>query len=142
MIISRTRTSAIVVKNQRLLTFRAIDPSNGKEYLFLPGGEIEPTETAPEAAERECLEETGYEIKVDELTAIDREYFFEWKGQTFDCLTIFYRGELQKPFAHPVNDAEYNKGVVWLEVEKIPEVFAYSSEIKSDIIEILSKPQN
>ncbi len=136
MVISRTRTSVVVVKNDRLLTFKAVDPVNGKSYLFLPGGGIEPTETAPEAAVRETLEETGYRIQVDEFSAIDREYFFEWKGDTFDCLTIFYRGQLVSPFAVEVNDADYNKGVEWIEVSQIPETFAYSAEIKSAVLDL------
>jgi tRNA(adenine34) deaminase len=136
MVISRTRTSAVVIKNDKLLTFRAIDPVSGKEYLFLPGGAVEPNETAPEAAERETLEETGYKIKVDELSAIDREYFFDWKGDTFDCLTIFYKGHLTSPFAAPVHDADYNKGVEWLDLSEIPSAFDYSAEIKSAILEL------
>ena len=136
MIISRTRTSVVLVKNQLLLTFKAIDPVSGQNYLFLPGGAIESNETAPEAAERETLEETGYKVKVDVLASVDREYFFEWKGQTYDCLTIFYRAELSSPFASPVNDADYNKGVEWLPLQKIHESFAYSSETRSAILEL------
>lgn len=136
MIISRTRASVVVVKNNRLLTFKAVDPSNGKNYLFLPGGAVESDETAPEAAARETMEETGYQVQIDALSAIDREYFFEWKGQTFDCLTIFYRGDLISPFASPVSDADYNHGVEWIELERIPEAFAYSSEIRSAIQEL------
>lgn len=140
MIISRTRASVVVVKNNRLLTFKAIDPTSGKNYLFLPGGAVEADETAPEAAARETMEETGYQIQVDALSAIDREYFFEWKGETFDCLTIFYRGDLVSPFASKVNDADYNKGVEWIDLEQIPQAFAYSSEIRSAILELIPKP--
>lgn len=136
MIISRTRASVVVVKNNRLLTFKAIDPLTGKNYLFLPGGAVEADETAPEAAARETLEETGYQVAVDALSAIDREYFFEWKGQTFDCLTIFYRGDLVSPFASVVNDADYNHGVEWVELDRIPEIFAYSAEIRSAVLEL------
>lgn len=139
MVISRTRASVVLLHNGKLLTFRAIDPTSGKEYLFLPGGKVEPTETAPEAAERETFEETGFRVRVDEFSAIDREYFFDWNGQTFDCLTIFYSATLASPFGSPVKDADYNQGVHWVEVDKISESFAYSTEIRSAILELMEK---
>src|SRR4051812_33035077 len=133
----RVRTSAVVVHNGKLLTFFAVDPFNGQEYLFLPGGAIEPHETATDAAERETLEETGYRIEVDAGTCLDKDYIFKWNNEDFDCLTFFYRGRLIYPFADPdvVVDASYNKGVVWVPIGEISQKFSYCAEIRDSILE-------
>lgn len=127
--ISRVRASAIVVQGDKILTFRAIDPVNGKEYYFLPGGKIEAHETAPEAVIRETFEETGYRIRVEESSCIDKEYIFQWAGEDFDCLTLFYRGYLLNSLRAVVKDADYNKGVEWLPISEIKNVFAYSRSV-------------
>lgn len=134
---SRVRTSVVVIQNGKLLTFLAVDPTSGKEYFFLPGGQIEEDETAPDSAERETFEETGYKVKVDPASNTDREYKFFWDGEDYDCLTIFYRAKLASPVASEVRDADYNKGVHWIPVEDIPKVFNYSAEIRSALEELL-----
>ena len=134
---SRVRASVVVVQNGQLLTFRAVDPSSGKEYYFLPGGKIEDDETAPEAAERECYEETGFEVEVDASSNIDREYHFFWDGQWYDCLTIFYRAHVIRPALKTVQDADYNKGAVWIPVAEISRYFDYSQEILAAVDDLL-----
>lgn len=134
---SRVRTSAVVVHNGKILSFRAIDPSSGQEYYFLPGGKIESDETAPEAAEREALEETGYQIQVYPESCVDSEYVFEWNGESFNCLTLFYRGILKSEDPSPVNDASYNKGVHWVAVKDVKKYFSYSAEILEAVESLL-----
>ena len=134
----RIRTSAIVVHNNHILTFFAVDPSNNLEYHFLPGGKIEKNETAPEAAIRETFEETGYEITIETATALDKQYPFHWNSEDYLSLTIFYRGYLKNPFQKPtkVSDAEYNKEVRWIPISKVNEIFNYCQEIKEAVLEI------
>ncbi|PWU17115.1 MAG: hypothetical protein C5B49_09555 [Bdellovibrio sp.] len=136
---SRVRASAVIVQGEKLLTFRAQDPSSGRSYFFLPGGKIEPHETAPEAAERETLEETGFKVRVNPLSALDREYFFFWNGEDYDCLTIFYWATLESPIQSPVNDAPMNKGTVWIPLSEIETSLSYSREISSAVMELIQK---
>ena len=129
---SRVRTSVVVIHNEKLLTFRAQDPHSGREYYFLPGGRIEKGESAPDAAAREAMEETGYDIDVDSGSAIDKEYSFHWNDEDYDCLTIFYRGRLKNPFQQPeqVDDASYHLGVHWLPVEEVSMKFLYERNFR------------
>jgi 8-oxo-dGTP pyrophosphatase MutT (NUDIX family) len=125
----RIRTSVVVIHNDKILTFRAIDPSDGREYFFLPGGKIESHETATDGAERETFEETGFRVRVDAQSCIDKEYYFRWNGEDFDCLTLFYRAHLQSPLQTAVKDADYNKGVHWKDLKDLDQVFSYSKDI-------------
>lgn len=136
---SRVRTSTVVVHNDHLLVFLAVDPTSGREYLFLPGGKVEAHETAPEAAERETFEETGFRVETDPMSATEREYFFMWDGEDYDCLTIFYRARLNSPLQASVKDADYNKGAVWIPLERVKEAFSYSEEILSAVTELIEK---
>ncbi|MBX3016901.1 MAG: NUDIX domain-containing protein [Bdellovibrionaceae bacterium] len=136
---SRVRASTVLIHNGRILSFFAVDPSSQKEFYFLPGGAIEAEETAPEAAERETWEETGFRVRVDAESAIDREYFFYWDGEDYDCLTIFYWGRLLSPLQDSVEDRDYNKGVAWVPLNEIKEKFGYTHEILSAIEELIEK---
>lgn len=136
---SKVRSTAVLVHNDKVLSFRAVDPKSGKEYLFLPGGKVEADETAPEAAERETFEETGFQISVDANSGIDREYFFFWDGEDYDCLTVFYWGKLASPIQKTVVDADYNKGVVWVPLSEVRQTFSYSGEILSAVEELIEK---
>ncbi len=128
---TRIRSTAVVLQNELLLTFIGIDPLSKKEYYFLPGGLIEEHETAPESAERETLEETGYMINIEPSSVIDKEYDFFWNGKNHHCLTFFYRGFLKSPLQAPkeVKDADYNLVVKWIPKSEIANLLNYNSTI-------------
>jgi 8-oxo-dGTP pyrophosphatase MutT (NUDIX family) len=135
----RVRTSVICTHNNNILVFLAVDPTSGKEYYFLPGGEIEPHETAPETAVRETYEETGYKVDVDPLSAHAEDYHFLWDGRSYECTTIFYRGHLAEEFhpPRPIKDADYNKGAFWLPVAEVNKIFSYHASIQAAVNYIL-----
>jgi NAD+ diphosphatase len=69
--------AALVVNEEGklLLTRRAVDPDYGK--LDLPGGFIDPGESAEEAVKRELWEELGMKVKsVEYVTSAPNEYLF------------------------------------------------------------------
>src|SRR5687767_2010231 len=100
----RLAASACVFRNgQVLLVRRGTPPSLGA--WGLPGGRIEPGETAQQAAQRELLEETGIEAKLDQFVGS-----FEVIGRSQDgtpyCYSIAcYAGLWAGGEAHPGDDA-------------------------------------
>ncbi|THV41867.1 NUDIX domain-containing protein [Glycomyces buryatensis] len=71
----RVSARAVVVdKEGRVLLVRHSD--NGRAFHVLPGGRVEPGETAAEAARREVREETGMQVDIGELLWV-REYLPE-----------------------------------------------------------------
>lgn len=139
----RDRSSVIVVHKNKILGFHAIDPTSQVPYFFIPGGSIEPQETAAQTAARECLEETGYRIRILEETAFERKYDFRWNGQVHACRTIFYLGVLDQEWSppHKVKDADYHRGVEWLDVKNVSEIFKYNKDILWAVQKLLKTAQ-
>lgn len=73
---------------------RAKEPRKG--FLALPGGFVDPGESAEDAAVRECKEETG-------LDAVDIEYLasfpntYEYKTVRYTTCDIFFTARLENP---------------------------------------------
>jgi 8-oxo-dGTP diphosphatase len=62
----RSSVQAVVIKDLKILTVKKI-AYNNKTMFNLPGGGQEHGETLPEAAVRECFEETGVKVEAKEL---------------------------------------------------------------------------
>lgn len=127
----RDRASVVVLHKNKILGFHAVDPTSQVPYFFLPGGAIEKNETAAESAARECLEETGYKVRILEETAFERKYDFPWDGRVHACRTTFFVGLLDQEWTAPkkVEDASYHRGVDWVESQHVSKVFAYNKDI-------------
>ncbi|UXR65532.1 tRNA adenosine(34) deaminase TadA [Bdellovibrio bacteriovorus] len=127
----RERASVVVLHNSQVLGFHAVDPTSEVPYFFLPGGAIEAGETPAQSAARECLEETGYRVRILEETAFERKYDFPWDGKIHACKTTFFVGILDQNWVAPkqVEDASYHRGVEWIDEKTASDVFSYSKDI-------------
>ena len=65
MIESITRARAVILEDDKVLLIHRI--KEGREYYVLPGGGVEPGESAHQAVRRECNEELGIDVEPGEL---------------------------------------------------------------------------
>lgn len=126
---TRKRVSVVILRHGNILAFRAEDPTSLRQFVFIPGGRMESGETVEQTAIRETLEETGFHIKCFSEPWLERVYDFEWDGRVNNCHTVFVAGELLSDVAEQVDDAAYHRGVEWIPVSELSNVFAYHKDI-------------
>ena len=100
-----------------LFTVRNVDPDKGK--WDLPGGFIDPNETAEEAACREIKEELGIEISNDDLkyiTTSPNNYLY--KKVPYRTMDIFYECELTFDIINVAAEDEIQE-LVWVKRSEI-----------------------
>lgn len=117
--------SVLVVRDGRALVVRR-GRAPMKDFWALPGGRLEPGESAEDAATREALEETG--LIVTNLAAIERFAFAGDNGRNY-ALTVF-RADAAPGTAVAGDDAAELRWVTTNEADALPlteqtrEVFA------------------
>lgn len=100
-----------------LFTVRNVDPDKGK--LDLPGGFIDPGETAEEAACREIKEELGLDISPEVLkyiTTSPNNYLY--KNVAYRTMDIFYECELTSNNI-TIRAEEEIKDLIWIKRNQI-----------------------
>lgn len=80
---------AIIMQDEKILTIRV----NDADYYHLPGGHVEIGETSEHAVIREIQEETGMEITLEKLVAV-QEQFYQKKDSANHSVIFYY---LAKP---------------------------------------------
>lgn len=68
--------------------------ADGGERVDLPGGGIDPGETAAQAAARECGEEAGLTVEISELLGSADHYFVNQDGERNNTRGQFFAGEV------------------------------------------------
>lgn len=89
------RVAAIVVRDDSVLTHQALD-DDGVPYQALPGGKLEPDETAPECLVREFREEFEVDLVVDHLLYVAEGFFVE-QGKHKHEVVLYFVAHLADP---------------------------------------------
>jgi len=141
----RNSIKAIIVKDNCLLVTKNRD-SDGVFYL-LPGGGQRHGETMHSALKRECKEEVGVEVKIQDLVFI-REYIgrnHEFSKHDFHAHQIehMFRCEISDN-AKPCNGTEpdeMQEDVSWIPLQELSEYRIYPSILK-EILKQKAKHQD
>jgi len=120
-------------KNQNSLGDMCSDLPDGAIYYDLPGGGQNQYETLEEAVKRECLEETGYTITVDKLSAIyeeisvNEQFRSEYERHAHKIHFIFVChliNEHPEPLAEDKKDLDL-LGSEWVKLENVKNILLY-----------------
>ncbi|OGX61750.1 MAG: NUDIX hydrolase [Paenibacillus sp. RIFOXYA1_FULL_44_5] len=126
----RNSAKAVIIQDGRLLLTKNKDHL-GLYYLF-PGGGQEKGEQLKDAVIRECIEEIGQQVEVQDLLTI-REYigknheFAEWDADMHQ-IEFYFACRLVEPYfpdAVGTNPDEYQVGVEWIEIAQLDEIRMY-----------------
>ena len=82
------RVAAIVVRDGHVLTHESED-ARGVTYQALPGGHLEPDETATECLVREMREEFDVELVVDHLAYVAEGFFTRGERRLHEVVFYF-----------------------------------------------------
>jgi NAD+ diphosphatase len=100
-----------------LFTERNVNPDEGK--LDLPGGFIDPNETAEAAACREISEELGLTIASSDLTYVTTQpNNYLYRNVPYRTMDIFYECQL-KTAVISINAADEIKELIWIKRSEI-----------------------
>ena len=116
--ILRYRSSALTIQSSLMLLVEHEDPSTKVRFWSVPGGGIERGESEEQAAVRETLEETGYQINLISGSKIQTRYLFNWNNEDYDCHTTWFLAETKDIEVQPVNDEIYLLRHRWFPVNQ------------------------
>jgi 8-oxo-dGTP diphosphatase len=106
----RPAAFAVVARDGRIALVR-VTFEDGGGRTDLPGGGIDPGETAEQAAVRECGEEAGLVIEVEAAFARADHYFINEKGQAVNTRGTFLAARLKGE--DPTLKTEADHALVW-----------------------------
>jgi 8-oxo-dGTP diphosphatase len=131
----RTAARALIILEGKLLAIKMRDQSG--VFYILPGGGQKHGETLKQSLRRECLEEIGTEVEVDELLYV-REYIgkhheFRNTHHNFHQLESVFRCSLPNPKGiGPGTEPDQKQvGVEWIPLEELDERRFLPAAIKS-----------
>ena len=116
----RYRTGAILIHDGKMLFVR----NKFGWYYYMLGGGVHLNETSVSCIEREFLEETGIEARVDRLAVVCENFFLGDGGniEGKDCHTLefYYAMTLVGDVNQCRTVTDDGEELVWLPVEEIP----------------------
>ncbi len=131
----RNAARAVIIHNDKLLTIKMRD-QNGIFYI-LPGGGQLPGETLFETLRRECAEEIGVSVIVDNLIYlrdyIGKNHTFSENHSSFHQLEAVFKCHIDNPETvcngHQIDKKQV--GVEWLSIGKLNSERFFPKAVKS-----------
>lgn len=138
----RYRTGGILIYDNKMLFIK----SAFGDYFYMIGGGVHLGETSEACIEREILEETGINAKVDHLAVVCENFFKGIGGKIdgLDCHTIefYYYMKFSANDLRSCKDiTDDGEKLVWIPIEKIKESKIKPAFIKDYINRIISENQ-
>ena len=133
----RYRTGAFILKDGKMLFVK----SKFGGYFYMIGGGVSLSETSVDCIEREILEETGINAKVERLAVVTENFFKGKNGilEGLDCHTIeFYYLVKVIDDSNVFSKNDDGEELVWIPIAEIKNSFFKPSFIPEKIDEIIN----
>lgn len=122
---------AVVIRfeNEIYLTQRNRDPKKGK--LDLPGGFVDPRESAEETCKRELFEELQLEVDISNLKYLTNlPNVYQYKEIDYHTIDLFYEYYVSEKFQVKLDISEISDAL-WIPLDTLnPEDIAFDSQKK------------
>ncbi len=115
----------LTLEDRILFARRAHDPARGK--LDLPGGFVDPNETAAEAMRREIKEEMGFDLGILKYLGTAPNYYV-WGGMVYPTCDIIFHAELME-MPSVLDKREISEVVLLAPDRVVPEDLAFPSNV-------------
>jgi len=136
----RISTKAIIIYNKHLLVIK--HQQNSKEYFTLPGGGVNKNENLSTGLKRECMEELGAEIEIEDIVFV-RDYIadnheFAKQDPGFHQVEIMFLCKILNPNSlHKQTEPDKTQiGFEWLPLENIKNLPLYPKVLSMKIMKI------
>lgn len=107
-------------------------------YFYLPGGHVEPGESAAEALSREFLEETGLSVRPTHCLLV-LEHRFTQRGKPRHEVCVMFHVEHPQADEPPVIESrEPDIGFAWVEIDRLGEVDIRPEAIRAWLVKLAS----
>jgi NADH pyrophosphatase NudC (nudix superfamily) len=122
---------AVVIryKDEIYLTRRNRDPKKGK--LDLPGGFVDPRESAEETCKRELFEELQLEVDISNLKYLTSlPNLYQYKEIDYNTIDLFYEYTVSEKFQVKLDISEISEAI-WIPLKELdPDEIAFDSQKK------------
>lgn len=114
---------ALIKEGEKLLM---VTPMNRPKWE-LPGGGIEVSESISQGIKRECWEETGYKVEIEDQPAYfgERDFYSSIQDKFYRAIILVFIGRVADPVQHKevINSVEPNEigSVEWVDYKKLKE---------------------
>ena len=117
-IMTKLYVLAYLRNGDKILLLRRLNASFADGLYSLPGGKIEPDETALKAIKREIQEETGLEIPE---SAFELVHTFHRKGDDTTLIALCFRADVEALPAPCNNEPEKHDDIQFFKTDQLPE---------------------
>lgn len=105
----------VVIEEGKLLVVKKSD------WTFLPGGHVEYNEGVKATIRRECLEEFGQKVLIDDFVGVFEHSFNDKNGPYHELNFVFTGKLIDIHYPEVIKSLEDDIEIVWIDVDKLEE---------------------